>query len=131
MTWFKENIKKTLNHKYIKKTSLLLGNFLLIIAFISIFFNYIGDYSYNINEHNMDNLDRLLSFRNSTIIIFTTVWLLSLILNKKLMVIIWLLAFSQLYNISYNIPDLCKVYAQEYCSDNNCNAEEYFIKRCK
>lgn len=130
MNWFKVSIKKISENKYIRNLLRWSGIFLLCIAVISIIFNLFGDYSYNLHQNKEDYLGKLLSYRNSITIIFTTVWLLSLLFNKKIMVIIWLIAFSQAYWASLKVYELCEVYAEEYCADNNCNVKTLVKKEC-
>lgn len=131
MNWFKKNIKNISENKYIHKFISWSGYLLIFIATVSIIFNYIGDYSYNLHQDKLDKVGKMLSFRNDVVLIFTTVWLLSLFLNKKIMVFLGLIAFSQVYMSSLQIQELCKIYAKEYCSDNNCDANIYIDSNCK
>ena len=57
--------------------------------------------------------------------------LFSLFLNKKIMVIIWLIAFSQAEGVSLRIDEFCEIYAEEYCADNNCDKKVFFTKKCQ
>src|SRR5574344_2137021 len=114
MNWFKISIKNILENKYIQYLAKGIGNLLFIIAGISIIFNFFCDYSYNMHANKEDYLGKLLSYRNSIVVIFTTVWLFSLFLNKKIMVIIWLIAFSQAEGVSLRIDEFCEIYAEEY-----------------
>lgn len=123
MNWYKINIKNISENKYVQNMVRWIGNLLLVIAGVSIIFNFVGDYSYNLHQNKGDYLGKLLSYRNSVTIIFTFVWLLSLFLNKKIMVIVWLIAFSQAYMASLKVQELCEMYAEEYCADNNCEVE--------
>lgn len=131
MRWFKINIKNILENKYIKRLLRWAGNLLIIIAVLSITFNFVGDYSYNLHHKGVDDVGKLLSYRNSVTIIFTIVWLLSLFLNKKIMVIVWLIAFSQVDRASLQVNVLCEINAQEYCADNNCDVETFINKECQ
>lgn len=130
MNWFKISIKNISENKYIKNILRCIGIFLLSIAAISIIFNFVGDYSYNLHQNKEDYLGKLLSYRNSVTIVFTTVWLLSLFLNKKIMVIVWLIAFSQADRASLQIYELCEISAEEYCVDNNCDIKTLVEKEC-
>lgn len=130
MNWFKVSIKNISDNKYIRNILRWIGVLLLSIAAISIIFNFVGDYNYNLHQNKEDYLGKLLSYRNSVTIIFTIVWLLSLFLNKKIMVIIWLIAFSQADSASLRIYELCKVYAEEYCVDNNCDIKTLVEQEC-
>lgn len=130
MNWFKVSIKNISKNKYIRNILKWIGFFLLSIAAVSIIFNFIGDYSYNLYQNKEDYLGKLLSYRNSVTIIFTTVWLLSLFLNRKIMVIIWLIAFSQAYRASLQVYEFCEVHAEEYCADNNCDIKILVEKEC-
>lgn len=131
MNWFKINIKNILENKYVQNVVRWIGNLLLVIAGISIIFNFVGDYSYNLHQNKGDYLGKLLSYRNSVTIIFTFVWLLSLFLNKKIMVIVWLVAFSYADRASLQISELCEVYGEEYCEDNNCDAKIFIAQNCQ
>lgn len=131
MNWFNINIKNISENKYVQNIVRWVGNFLLVIAGITIIFNFVGDYSYNLHQNKGDYLGKLLSYRNSVTIIFTFVWLLSLFLNKKIMVIVWLIAFSHANLASLQIYELCEVYANEYCADNNCDAKAFLTQKCQ
>ena len=131
MNWFKRNIKNISENKYVQATLRWAGNLLLVIAALSIIFNFVGDYSYNLYENKMGFLGNLLAYRNSVTIIFTFVWLLSLFMNKKIMVIVWLIAFSQAYISSLRIYELCQIDAEEYCADTNCDAEAFAKQKCQ
>ena len=131
MNWFKRNIKNISENKYVQATLRWAGNLLLVIAALSIIFNFVGDYSYNLYENKMGFLGNLLAYRNSVTIIFTFVWLLSLFMNKKIMVIVWLIAFSQAYISSLRIYESCQIDAAEYCADTNCDAEAFAKQKCQ
>lgn len=131
MNWFKANIRNISENKFVQNMLIWGGNLLLVIAGISIIFNFVGDYSYNLHQNKGDYLGKLLSYRNSVIIIFTFVWLLSLFFNKKIMVIVWLIAFSHAYKASLQIYELCEVYAHEHCADNNCDAKVFLAQKCR
>lgn len=88
MNWFRKNIENILESKYAQILLKWIGNLLLAVAVIAIIFNFVGDYSYNLHQNKTDFLGKLLSYRNSIIMIFTFVWLLSLFLGKKIMVIV-------------------------------------------
>lgn len=130
MNWFRKNIKNISENRYAQTLMKWMGNLLLTIAVIAIIFNFIGDYSYNLYQNKTDFLGKLLSYRNSVTIIFTFVWLLSLFLSKKIMVIVWLAAFSYADRASLQIYELCEIYAEEYCADNNCDVKIFTKQNC-
>lgn len=46
------------------------------------------------------------------------------------MVIVWLIAFSQAYQASLQVYELCQIHAEEYCADNNCDIKIFVEKEC-
>ncbi len=128
MLWCKKNIKKIFCNKYITLAIKWSGNILLSIAYITILANIIGEiYFYDIDN----NTQILLNFRFIIICTFSLIWLLSLFVNKKIMVFFWLFAFYYVYQQSLKVPELCNIWCYEYCNDNNCDNKVCIADKCK
>ncbi len=129
INWCKKNIKNILYNKFFQTFFRWGEKLLLFIALLTITMNIVGD-----EFAQLTNIDvyteYLLKYRNNVIRIFSVVWILSLWINKKVMIVVWLCAFSFAYQQSLNIPALCNVWCQDYCIDNNCDAKVCIADRC-
>jgi len=128
MLWCKKNIKNVFFNKYTANTIKWGGKILMCIACITIISNIIGDVFF----YDVDNKTQiLLKFRYTIICTFSLIWLLSLFINRKIMILFWLFAFYYVYQQSIKIPELCNVWCYDYCTDNNCDNKVCIADKCK
>lgn len=106
------------------------GILLLVVAAVVIIFNYYRGFSYLSSDREMHSLGRLLTWRAECVIVFSSVWLLSLLLNKKLMVLVWLAAFYACFKMSMIVPEYCWNNAEQYCASHDCETQNYYNNHC-
>ena len=106
------------------------GILVLAVAAIAILYNYCSSIAYLLSEPDRNSLGRLLIFRAESVIIFTSVWLLSWKLNKKLMVLVWLAAFGLYFHMSLIVPEYCWDNAESYCRSHDCETQSYYSRHC-
>ena len=129
MNWYKKNIKNILCNKLVQIFLRWGEKLLFFIALLTIIMNLVGDEFAQLTNINV-YAEYILKYRNNVIRIFSIVWLLSLWINKKVMIVVWLCAFSFAYQESFNIPELCNIWCQDYCINNNCDAKMCITDKC-
>ena len=125
MNSFKESIKSIVNNKWMRMIKKICGALLIISAVIFILTVFLGDF----NLFNASRPD-IVGFRKDVITLFTCVFILSWFVNKKIMILIWLFAFFEVYQMSLRIPELYEQQVYEHCADVNCDAEKCLKDHC-
>lgn len=61
-------------------------------------------------------------------IVITAIFILSIVLPRKLTIIAWFLLFGYIARSFLIIPEFYKAHVYDVCVDINCDAEEYLEK---
>ena len=122
MKWSKQNIENLSNNKVVIKLCKVFNIVLCVIAFLFILavLGMLSDTSSKIQNNVYSFANSALEIKNSIAFLFLCIFVLSLFLNKKLMIIIWIATFFQLNQLFLKVPELKKVAEIERCLDVNC-----------